>query len=195
MDIDEICKQASAYYKKRGKRKKFEEHQNKVIQTNDAEYIYKFACQVKVKGADLDKLTKAIIHTHNAEYIFYFARDVEGADLDALTDAIIKTGSAYYIYNIARINAKKVDTLTNEICKSNNAECIFYFACDVKGANKYRLARAIELTNDEEWIEKFKKIIGEKYFIENNKNSEIEDNINHLEGGNLAAENDDNVTV
>ena len=82
---DEDYKKLNNYIKSHGRDEKVQAIEQKIIETNNAEYIYHFAQDVK--GADVRALQNAIIKTNSARYMYYFAQDVKGADIKALQEA------------------------------------------------------------------------------------------------------------
>ena len=113
----------------------FNNIQNYVISTKNAEYIYDFARSIK--GANIQKLEDAIIRSKNAKYIYVFARSIEGANIQKLEDAIIKTKNVKYIEEFAeyvkgankeRLYAvtKKLEENAKKIKRNNNKENIDY---------------------------------------------------------------------
>lgn len=82
-------------------------------------------------------------------------------DYDYVIKSAIETKDAVIIYNIALNIAKEEDLLhlVNAICKTGEAEYIYYFAKKIKGAPIEILAEAICNTNDAKYIYYFAKDI------------------------------------
>lgn len=85
------------------------EIENALISIGDAEYIYRFACDVEEAHTDI--LADTIIKLGNAEYIYHFARNVKNAPLDRLATAIIEVGDMTYIDLFMHIEGAPVDYL------------------------------------------------------------------------------------
>lgn len=102
-----------------------------VIKTNNSEYIYEFAKDVK--DAPVSELATALIAT--GKKIFEFARDVKNAPIDILANAVILSGKKENIYLFARdVKDAPIDKLAEAMIKTNDSEYIYYFARDVKNA-------------------------------------------------------------
>ena len=124
-----------------------------VIESKNAEYIYKIAIVIDI---NIVKLEDAIIQTGNAKFIFYFARDVKGASIEKLEDAIIQIGNAEFMYDFSEfIEGANIPKLEDAIIQTGNAEFMFYFAKSQKGANIEKLEDAIIQTGDAEWINRY----------------------------------------
>ena len=126
---------------------------DKIIKTNNAELIYKFALSAEgtniIKEANIGKLEDAIIEAaiiekRKAYYIIQFAKNVKGANISKLEDAIIESRSNYYIIEFAeKVKGANISKLEDAIIKINDADHIIEFAKDVKGANISKLEDAI----------------------------------------------------
>ena len=132
-----------------------------IIESGNAEYIYKFAKDIK--NAPIDILADAIIKTGNAEYIYKFASDIYNAPVKKLVDAVIKTGSANNIYLFARfVENAPIVKLVDAICETRDTYYILEFARWVQNLSKTsinKLANAIIKCNDSESIYVFAKQI------------------------------------
>ena len=108
---------------------------NKIIETGKAKYIFELSLSIKENKYYTKKLMNAIINLKEAEYIYLFARDLfpnlECADIDRLENAIIATKDLEYIYE---------------------------FAKNIKRASIRNLALAVIESDDEEYIQKLKKL-------------------------------------
>ena len=104
-----------------------------VIESKNAEYIYKIAIVIDI---NIVKLEDAIIQTGNAKFIFYFARDVKGASIEKLEDAIIQIGNAEFMYDFSEfIEGANIPKLEDAIIQTGNAEWINRYAMEIEGAN------------------------------------------------------------
>ena len=107
------------YIEKKGKDSKFYTICYMVLKSQDAEYIYEFARNVK--GVVVSECQDAIIKVGDPEFIYKFARDVKGADRVALKNAIIKAKDSdwtrrYLMYiKINEQNTEKSDIEIDEL--------------------------------------------------------------------------------
>jgi len=90
---------------------------NAIIRVNDALFIYRFAKDIK--GANIEKLSKAIINTKVANKIYEFAYDVNNAPINDLANALIETGEINWINTfIFHVKNAPVETLVNKVIES-----------------------------------------------------------------------------
>ena len=105
---------------------------NFVIESKNPQIIHRTTVTI-AKKEDIPRLTDAICETNNAEYIYSFAVNVKDAPIDKLAEAICKTNNAEYIYSFAiNVNGAPIDKLAEAICETLNAKYIYYFAKYVK---------------------------------------------------------------
>lgn len=88
-----------------------------IIQTGDAEYIYKFA--MDIFDAPLDRVGNALINIGNPTYIFLYAKEeAEGINVEKYANAMIKAGDVYWMYKFAKeVKYAPVDKLEKAILK------------------------------------------------------------------------------
>ena len=105
-----------------------------ICENEDPMHIYFYARDIE--GADIAKLTDAIIRRGNGLYIYYFAKDIKGADIDKLTDAVIKSGDPRAIYNFAlNIKCADIEKLTDGKVKTKSIKYILEISENVKGVD------------------------------------------------------------
>lgn len=95
----------------------------------------------------IEKLINAMVATNNAQFMYYFALNVKNAPIEKLTDAIVAIKDAYFICEFVKyiLNAKYDDfdiyksyyfmllkKLAKGVVATGNAEYIYYFARDWK---------------------------------------------------------------
>ena len=156
-------------------------------------YIYKFAKDVE--NAPIDKLTNAILKTNRAEYIYRYAVDVKNIsseNIDKLADAIIKLNDPSYILGFA-IDVKNapIDKLADAIIATNNAMYIYRFAFEVENAPIEKLKAAMEKTDEEIYKNAINKLYysGSQKTFDNlinmaHNNEEITDD-NYIDNANI----------
>ncbi len=88
------------------------------------------------KKTELEALEDSVIQTGDAGCVHLFATYVKGANITKLEDAIIQIEDAFHIYLFAR---------------------------EIKGVDIARLWRAMQTTNDQNWIDMFKSNILSKH--------------------------------
>ncbi len=127
MSIDDIEK--IIVLANRLNKKEKEELAQKIVETGNAEYIYKFACNVK--KAPIEKLAEGVIQTRNAEYIYYFTCNVKGAPIEKLWEGIQATNNLEYIKKFKEyMEEKQNQTVYHNITKwieDNDVEAIEQF--------------------------------------------------------------------
>ena len=137
-----------------------ERHGMAVFLGKDPEYNYLFA--KNIKGADIKLHEKAVALSKNERFISKFMRDIPGADLDVLSNAIIKGGNPYWNYVVARDYGTNVIEHGYVVYRSLNPEYNFKFAEKVRGADIKLHEKAICLSDESEYIEKFNSLIEER---------------------------------
>lgn len=139
----------------------FEKLQTRVINSNNALFIYELAF---IPGANINKLAQAIANSKDAKFIFYFARDIAEAPLDTLTKAIIETGNAKYIYFYTLyIENVSIEELTQGIVKTNNAKYMYFYALNVEKEDLIPLIAGIKKTNHLDYMFYFIRDINSPY--------------------------------
>ena len=104
----------------------------------------------KVGNIILDDKQMYIVLKLTPKYILTFAINKWNSKLE---NAIIATGDAEYIYLFARdVKGANISKLEDAIIATDDAEYIFYFARDIEGANISKLEDAIIATNNIEYI-------------------------------------------
>lgn len=71
-----------------------------ILRKGNAHLSYWFSLHSPVLESDLDlkAYEQIVIESNDPELIYLFAKNAPGADIDKLTDAIIKTNNSEYIY-------------------------------------------------------------------------------------------------
>lgn len=155
--------------------------QDAILKTDDIEYIYMFARDIK--GADV-KLCQArfieILKTDASvftgknpfEAAYKFLRDVPNADAEEIIDFLSDTEyfnnfhhngeyiyltALHYVQNLRNkdLKEKYVNTLCSAEAKSNHPEFIYLFALNIKGANIEELEDSLIATG----------MLGRKYLL------------------------------
>lgn len=108
------------------------------INRNDALSIYEKALSEK-NYKQIIALEKQIIATRNAEYIYKFACNVLGTDRTTLTNGITKANNPLYVYYFARdvknLTKEHILKLENCVINSGNFEIMLMFARDIDRAD------------------------------------------------------------
>jgi len=102
---------------------------NKIIEKDESKYLYRLATYIKEKKYFIIKIMNKIINLKDAEYIYLFTRDLlpnlECVDIDRLENAIIRTKDLQYIYEFAKnIKITSIRNLALAIIESENEEYI-----------------------------------------------------------------------
>ena len=104
----------------------------------------------KVGNIILDDKQMYIVLKLTPKYILTFAINKWNSKLE---NAIIATGDAEYIYLFARdVKGANISKLEDAIIATDDAEYIFYFARDIESANIKKLENAILASSDAEYI-------------------------------------------
>lgn len=108
--------------------------------------IYKKALEEK-NYKQILVLEKQIIDTHNARYIYKFACDVLGTDRTNLTNGIIKANNPLYVYYFARdvknLTKEHILKLENYIINSADYEIMLMFARDIDRADIHLISTKV----------------------------------------------------
>ncbi len=116
-----------------------------ICETKNAEYIYKFVRDIKY--APINQLIDALFETKNARYMYLATYNIFCAPVEKLVKAICQSGDVDYICEIAKDencrNYVSFNELVDIVCKSDDAEGIYNFADEVKGAPIKKLAEAV----------------------------------------------------
>ena len=147
---------------------------DKVIELNNAEWIYRFAKEVP--NAPIDKLAEAIIKTNDAYYSCCFAKEVPNAPINDLINAFVTEKGAInhtnkFVDLVIKIESISFEEIARKFTATNNAELITEFAIhaskhNIDNAIIIELAQAVIATNNAECIYKF---------IKNVRNAPIDD--------------------
>ena len=143
---------------------------NKVIELNSAEWLYKFAKEVK--GAPIEKLAEALIKTNDANWSYWFAKEVPNVPIDKLAKVIIATNNANYIYEFAKnIPDAPINDLINAFVTAKGAvehtNKFVNWVIKVESISFDDIARKFTATNNAELITEF-AIHAAKHNIDNN---------------------------
>lgn len=98
--LDKNNARASYDYCLRNKDANISLHEDIIIKSNIAYYIYRFAFDIKgfdVEWIDISKLEDAIIKTSNSHYIYCFGKYIDSADKDKLFRKILELNDLTYI--------------------------------------------------------------------------------------------------
>ena len=151
--------------------KKFEEKFVKMFYSNYYEII-NFAANVK--GVNVERLQKIVVNFVECEdndyyLISSFAKKVKGANFDSLQDVILNCYSPKDIYEFAIENNKKanIELLQKRLIKLDDAEHMFKFARDVKGADVDKLYDKVCENGDIIYIHEFNLLFQKEKELEN----------------------------
>lgn len=129
---------------------------NALLLKNDARSLKCFAYIFNDELNDrLDEITHRMIQIGNSEQIFDYAISVNNLSIDKMVDAIIATEDSKYILNYAKKvqkNSKAVAKLCEAMIQYGKVADIYYFAKEIKGADKEALIKKICESGNEEYI-------------------------------------------
>lgn len=111
-----------------------------------------------------EELLQAILNSKDAYLMYLLAlSDIKDISIKQLEQLLCKTNEAEYIFYFARdVKGADISFLTKEICKTKNAEYIYKFATIIKEANIFELETAIFQTENLQYIILFIKNVFQK---------------------------------
>lgn len=92
---------------------------------------------------DLQKIEDVIIKSNNACAMLRFASVTTGANLDRLTNAVIKTNDEYYIYCFSEIKGVNVELIEEALIKLMSIKYVYYLAINCKSANLDKITKVM----------------------------------------------------
>ena len=128
--------------------------QQKLIELNNAKYIYLYAKYVQ--NANIELLENALIALNNLEYIYLFAKDIKKSNIEKLTRAIAKSLDMAYIIKFAKdIENVDLDIFERTLIREGDVEKIIAFIKGVPSCNTLKMIKAVIVFGTDDQISNF----------------------------------------